>query len=172
MKLPVGALGWPVFPLRGLCASKHISFSFVSILFLVRNWDSWQWKRPALLDMQDLRSCSGLCTLTSSCFGDAADCHSHLGGSWVCCRAWWHLRTSSCFSQRLFSQLDSLSLPLPIIFSWTVSPRACLGYHFPSHRHQLSIKVLFPLCVCGGGGGAGGGHEGASWVLEMASILV
>lgn len=54
LKLPVGALSWPVFSLCGLCASKHISFSFVSVHFLVRDWDSRQWERLALLKMQDL----------------------------------------------------------------------------------------------------------------------
>lgn len=48
----------------GLCASKHISFSFVSVLFLVRAWDSRQWERPSLLDMQD-SPCIMLCRLRS-----------------------------------------------------------------------------------------------------------
>lgn len=51
--LSVGSSAWPVFPLRGVGASKHISFSFVSVLFLVRARDSRQWERPSLLDMQD-----------------------------------------------------------------------------------------------------------------------
>lgn len=51
--LPVGSSVWPAFPLCGLGASKHISFSFVSVLFLVRARDSRQWERPSLLDMQD-----------------------------------------------------------------------------------------------------------------------
>lgn len=56
LKLPVGSQSWPVFPLCGLCASKYISFSFVSILFLVKDRDSRQWERAALFDMQDLTS--------------------------------------------------------------------------------------------------------------------
>lgn len=51
--LSVGSSAWPAFPLRGVGASKHISFSFVSVLFLVRARDSRQWERPSLLDMQD-----------------------------------------------------------------------------------------------------------------------
>lgn len=59
-------------PLCGLCASKHISFSFVSFCFLVRDWYSWQWERPALFQLQDLHFCNDLFTLSSSCFRDSA----------------------------------------------------------------------------------------------------
>ena len=92
----MGALSWPVFSACWLCASEYISFSFVSIRFLVRDWDSRQWERPALLKMQDLSFCNDLCALASLCFGDADGSPSHLGRSWVCFRGWWHLGTNSC----------------------------------------------------------------------------
>ena len=109
----MGALRWPVFPLHGLCASKHISFSFVSILFLVSHWGSRQWKRPTSLNMQDLHSCNDLCTLRSSCFGDAVGCPSHLGSSWACCRGHCRLKTSPLLSPETALSCGLPTLPSP-----------------------------------------------------------
>lgn len=123
LKLPVGALSWLVFPLCGFCASKHISFSFVSIHFLVRDWDSRQREKPALLKMQDLCSCNDLCTFASSGFGDAVGCPSHLGRRY---RVWWYLSASPCLSPEV--------VPHVVALPWQS--------HLPTHPLQY-IFVLY-----------------------------
>lgn len=117
LKLPVGALGWPVFPLRGRCASTHISFSFVSVLLLVRDWDSRQRERRALLAMLVPRSRRvSARMLWRSCL------LSRLPGQglWLRCRSRWCPRTSPCLFPRQFPHVASQSPP-PYVLFWTVS---------------------------------------------------
>lgn len=163
----MGALRWPALPLRGLCASKHISFSFVSILFLVRGWDSWQWERPALLHMQDLRSHDGLCTLRSSGFGDAAGGPSQLGSSWVCCREHCHLRTSPRLSPETAPSccLTTLLPPNIIFLGLFPAPHPEFAWATTSLHiaKQVDVRVVNPLQRRGAEGPTGRGHEGASW---------
>lgn len=128
LKLPVGALRWPVFPPHGLCASKHISFALVSILFLLETGIPGSGR-----DQHCLICRTGTPATVSARLGPHAleMLPSRPGSSWVSPGTWGQALTSP---QGQLPPATSVPCPLPIFFFLDFFPYmwVCLGHHLPS----------------------------------------